>query len=134
MNGWTTASGSSSRFGIDPRALGIDDRDAREHVRLVDAIAQRCRGGGKLDPRVHTLCLHRILSLVHGNPLAILDEDRNRVGQVELSLRVVRRQPVEHWPQAICAEDVDRRVDLAHSALLVRRVTMLDDRGEPACR
>ena len=55
---------------------------------------------------------------------------RDRVGQVELALRVVRRQPVEHRPQPICAEDVDRRVDLAHRALLVRRVTMLDDRIE----
>ena len=31
--------GLEDRFRIDPCALGIDDRDAREHVRLVDAIA-----------------------------------------------------------------------------------------------
>ena len=50
-------------------------------------------------------------------------------GQVELALRVVRREPVEHRPQPICPEHVDERVDLAHCSLVLRRVAMLDDRA-----
>ena len=67
--------GLEHRLGVDPRARGIDDRDAREHVRLVDPIAQRRRRGSQLDSRVHTLRLHWISSLVHGDTFALRDED-----------------------------------------------------------
>ena len=134
MNGWITASGSSDRVGVDPRARGVDDRHAREHVRLVDPVAERAGGGGELDSRVHTLRLHRVSSLVHCNAMTFVDEQRNRVCQVELALRVVRRESVEHRPQPICPEDVDGRVHLTDAPLLVCRISILDDRLQSSVR
>ena len=52
----------------------------------------------------------------------------DRVGQVELALRVVRVEPGERVPQRRGLEDVDRRVQLADRALLLGRVLVLDDR------
>ena len=40
---------------LDPRRRRVDDRDAREHVRLVDPVAECGGGGGELDARVHAL-------------------------------------------------------------------------------
>ncbi len=114
--------------GVDPRARRVDDGDPGEHVRLVDPVAERGGRAGQLDSRVHALCLHRIVSLVHRDAVAVFHEERDRVCQVELALRVVRRQPVEHRPQPICPEHVDRRVHLSHGALRLGRVAVLDDR------
>src|SRR4249919_832701 len=121
-------------IGVDPCASGIDDRDSREHVRLVDPVAECGCRRSELDSRVHTFRLHRASSLVHRDTLTVCHENADRVGQVELALSVVRREPVEHRPQPICPEHVDGRVDLANRALLVGRVAMLDDRCEGPVR
>ena len=99
VNGWMTASGSSSTSGSIQVGRGIDDRDAGEHVRLVDAVAQRGGGGGELDARVHALGLDRVGRHVHGDVLAVLDEVADRVGEVQLALRVVRLEPLERGPE-----------------------------------
>ena len=113
--------------GLDPRGLRVDDRDAREHVRLVDAVAKRCGRIGELGARVHALGLGGIGGDVGGDTLAILNEMAHGVGQVQLALRVRRVDPVERGPDPVGGEDVDRRVDLVHGELLRRRVTGLDD-------
>ena len=46
---------------------------------------------------------------VHGDALAVADEQPDRVGQVELALGVVRLEPLERRPELLGAEDVDRR-------------------------
>ena len=115
---------------LDPRRGGIDDPDAREHVRLVDAVAQGGGGRGELDARVDALGLGRVGRLVHRDALAVLDEVADRVGEVELALRVVRLEPLERRPEQLGAEDVDRGVHLADRELLGRRVDRLDDRAQ----
>jgi hypothetical protein len=64
---------------------------------------------------------------VHCDRTALAGEEGDRVGQVELTLRVVGREPFEDRPELVGSEDVDRRVDLAHRELLRRRVGRLDD-------
>ena len=118
-------------LGVDPRRLRVDDRHTRQHVRLVDPLAEDASRSRQLDSRVHTLRLHRIISLVNCDAVTVFDEELDRVCQVELALRVVRRQPVEHRPQPICPKDVDGGVHLAYGALLLRRVSELDDGGQP---
>ena len=89
--------------------------------------AAGCR---QLRARVHALRLHWISSLVNRDAIAVGDQEPDRVRQVELTLRIVRRQPVEHLPQPLRPEHVDRRVDLADLELLGGRVARLDDRGQ----
>ena len=115
MNGWTTASGSSSTLGLDPGRRRVDDRDAREHVRAVDPVAERGGRGRELDARVHALGLGRVGGDVRDDTLAALDEVANGVGEVELALGVVRLEPLERRPEHLGAEDVDRGVALARA-------------------
>ena len=68
---------------------------------------------------------------VHGDGLAVGDEQAERVGDVELALRVVRLETVEYRPELLGAEDVDAGVHLAELVLLGRGVGRLDDAGEP---
>ena len=112
---------------LDPGRRGVDDRDAAQHVLLVDAVAQDRAGLCELDPRVHAFRLAVILGDVRRHLLAGGDEDLDRVGQVELALDVLRLQLLERGPELVGAEDVDRRVDLADRALVVRRVGSFGD-------
>ena len=121
-------------LGLDPRRLRIDDRDAGEHVRLVDAVAKHGCRIGELGARVHALGLGGIGGDVSGDMLAILNEMPYSVGQVQLALCVRRVDPVERGPEPVGGEDVDRRVDLVHGELLRRRVTGLDDLPNGAAR
>ena len=90
VNGWTIASASSSTAGLDPGRRRVDDRDAGDHVREVDPVAQRGRRGGELGARVHALGLVRVGGDVSDDALAAADEVAHGVGQVELALGVVR--------------------------------------------
>src|SRR5919197_532527 len=65
-------------------------------------------------------------STVPGRRAAVVDDVPDRVGQLELALRVPRVEPVERAPQRRRAEDVGGRVQLPDRALLVRRVPFLD--------
>jgi hypothetical protein len=118
--------------GVDPGRLRVDDRHAGQHVRFVDPVSERSGCGSQLCSCVHTLGLHRISSLVHRNTPSVRDEERDRIRQIELTLRVVRREPIEHRPQPIRSEHVDGRVDLSYRALLRRGISMFDDRRKPA--
>ena len=117
---------------VDPGGLRIDDRHPGEHVRLVDSVSEASCGLRELSPRVHSNRLLRYWRLVDGYLAALGDEQRYGIGEVELSLRVARFEPVEHGPELRCAEDVDRRVDLPHRELFRARVTRFDDRLQAA--
>ena len=69
---------------------------------------------------------------VDGDGLAVGDEEPERVGHIELPLRVVRLELLERRPELVGAEDVDPGVDLAERELLGRGVARLDDAGEAA--
>ena len=117
---------------LDPGRRRVDDRHPGEHVTLVDPVAQPRRGRRKLDPRVDPLGLERVCCDVHGNRIAVADEEAQCVGEVELTLRVVRLEPLERRPELRGLEDVDAGVDLAERELLGRRVAGLDDLREAA--
>ena len=132
MYGWTTTSGSISTpasIQVDGR---VDDRDAGQHVRLVDPVAEGGCGERELGARVHALGLERIACELHGAGLAVGHEQAERVGHVQLALSVVRVEALESRPQLVGAEDVDAGVDLAQRELLGRGVARLHDLGELA--
>src|SRR5215204_1271406 len=54
---------------LDPRRRWVDDRDPREHVHLVDPVAQRRGGLGELDARVHAFGLGRVIGLERDDAL-----------------------------------------------------------------
>ena len=89
--------------GLDPRRRRVDDRDAGEHVLLVDPVAQRGGGKRELDAGVHALGLERVVGELHGAGLTVGDEQAERVGHVELALRVVRVEPLERRPELLGA-------------------------------
>ena len=119
---------------LDPGRPRIDDRHAREHVLRVDPVAELPGDERELDARVDALHLPRDGCGVDGDRLAVGDEQAERVGHVELALRVVRLERREHGPETVGAKDVDAGVDLAERELLGRRVRRLDDAREPAVR
>ena len=134
VNGWIDDVRLDLDVSVDPRRGGVDDRDAREHVRGVDAVAQPRGNRRELGARVDAVGLERILRALDRARLPVADEDAERVGDVELALRVVRRQPFERRPELRRVEDVDAGVDLAERELLGRGVARLDDPREPAVR
>ena len=103
MYGWTTTSGSISTSSLDPRRGRVDDRDAGEHVLLVDAVAEGGGDGGELGARVHAFGLERIVRELHGAGLAVGHEQAERVGHVQLALGVVRVETLERRPQLLGA-------------------------------
>ena len=103
---------------LDPGRRRIDERDAGEHVALVDAVADHVGGSGELDAGVHALGLARVGRDVRGHGLAVLDEEAHGVGEVELALCVLRLEPLERRPEEVGANDVDRGVHLVDLELL----------------
>ncbi len=97
-------------------------------------IRSRSRGGGgrELDPRVDPLDLERVGRDMHDNRVAVADEEAQRVGDVELTLRVVRLEPLERGPELRRLKDVDAGVHLAERELVGRCVAGLDDLLEAA--
>ena len=95
---------------------------------VVDPLAERRRGGGELDARVHALRLGCVRGDVCDDAVAVLDEVANRIGQVELALSVVGLEPVEGGPEQFGLEHVDRGVALRQLELIRRRVGGFDDR------
>ncbi len=59
-----------------------------------------------------------------------LDEHRDRIGEIELTLDVLRLEPLERRPQCVRPERVDRRVDLVDLELFGRRIRALDDTND----
>ena len=132
VNGWIVTSFSISTSPSIHVDCGSTIVTPGEHVRLVDAVAQRGGGRCELGARVDSLDLARIVGDVHRNRLAVLHEEADCVGEVELALRVLRLQPLERGPELLAGEDVDRRVDLAELELVRHGVGRLDDAREPA--
>ena len=112
-------------LGVDPRRLGVDNRDAGEHVLPVHALPQSGRRVGQLDPRVHAFDLVGVGRLHHAHIVAVFDHEAHGVGQIQLALDVLRLQAVERRPQPGGLEHVDRRVDLADRELLLGRIGIL---------
>ena len=84
--------------------------------------------GGELDAVVDALGLDRVVDGKGADPLAVGACDPDHVGEVELALSVVGRQPRETVAQGGHVERVDAGVDLADRLLGRRRVLLLDDR------
>ena len=108
--------------GLDPRRRRIDDRDAGEHVRLVDAVAEHGGGRGELGARVDALGLGGIGGDVRGDALAVLDEEAHGVGQVQLALRVAAARAGRAPARAARRGRRRSRVDLVDRELVRRRV------------
>ena len=94
---------------------------------LVDPVAELGRCHSQLCSRVYTFGFHWPPSIVDDDRPAFGDEHADRVGEVELTLHVVRLEPVEHGPEAVRTKDIDRGVDLSNGELLGRCVARLDD-------
>ena len=116
--------------GVDQRALRIDDRHAGERVLALDAgLGQRAHAG-ELDAAVDAERERRVRDHVGGDELAVGAQERQHVGQVELTLGVVGGEPPERRDEVAARERVDARVDLADRLLLGGRVARhlrLDD-------
>ncbi len=123
--------GLDRHVGLDPGGGRIGDRDPGEHVLEIDSVAKDSGGGGELGTRVHP-DLERLRGELHGYRLACVDEQPDRVGQVDLALGVRRLDPFEGRPERVAAKHVDRGVGLADRELGGRRVARLDDPLEPA--
>ena len=76
--------------GIDIGASRVGDGDAGEHVLAENALAQNSADFGKLDSCVYSQSLCWVGYRERFNPLAVTVEDRDYVGQVELTLIIVR--------------------------------------------
>ncbi len=134
MKGWIVTSESISTptsIQVEPGSTIVTPG---EHVLLVDPVAQLPRDERELDAGVDSLHLPGHGRGVDGDRLAVADEQPERVGHVELPLRVVRLESVQHGPELVGAEDVDPRVDLAKRTLLRRCVSGLDDARQAAAR
>ena len=97
------------------------------HARTQDAGRRR-----EVGARVHADGRELVVGAMRGRRPAVVDDVPDRVGQLELALRVPSVEPVERAPQRRRAEDVGGRVQLADRALLVRRVPFLDHAQHPA--
>src|SRR5581483_6126917 len=73
---------------LDPRRRGIDDRDAGEHVLLVEAVAEDPSRLSELGPVVDPDRSLRLGAAVGGGAAARGDDRRDRVREVKLALRV----------------------------------------------
>jgi hypothetical protein len=73
---------------VDPGRRGIDDRHAVQHVRFVDPVAKRRSGLRELRPVVDPDRLGRVVRAPGFRASTGGDDVRDRVGQIELALRV----------------------------------------------
>ena len=127
-------SGSSVTVGSIQVVARVDDRDAGEHVRDVDPVAERRCGGGELDACVDALGLAGIVRDVDDDPVAVHRRGRARRRSGTARPGRCRAGDGRAPARADRPEDVDRRVRLTDLELLGRRVTCLDDRLEVAVR
>src|SRR5499427_7587349 len=81
--------------GLNPGRGRVDDRDAGEHVSLVDPFAEGGGGERELHARVHALGLEWIVRKLDGTRLPVGHEQTEGVGHVELALCVVRVEAFE---------------------------------------
>src|SRR5439155_9465697 len=85
--------------GVDPRRRRVDDGHAREHVPLVEAVAKDRRGTRQLGAVVDPERGLRLGAAVGLGAAAAGDDRGDRVGEIELSLRVRRVEARERRPE-----------------------------------
>ena len=102
VNGWIDRRRARSSRSGRSTSSRVDDRDAGEHVRVVDPVAQSAAAAAASSTRVLTPSVSTGIGRdVHRDALAGSDEVADGVGEVELALRVVRLEPVERRPQRV---------------------------------
>ena len=86
---------ADAHVDVDPRARGVDDRYARPLVGRDDAPVQFGGEVRQLDPVVDTRHQGGVVDVHGAHDLAVLPDDREDVGDVELLLGVVGPQSVQ---------------------------------------
>ena len=121
------ATGLELDVAVDVGRGGIDDAHAGQHVRVQDASPQRRLSLCQLGQRVDALGgLRRRLVDRHGR-CAVLCQQPDHVGQVELALGVLRGQARQRRGERLAPEAVEPDVELVQRQLLGRGVAGLDD-------
>ncbi len=110
---------------------GIEHRHAVQQPVTVGARPQLALGQGELPAVVDALRL--LAGRLHpADAVAHPGQHADDVGQVELALRVVRRQVPQGRAEQVPPERVDAGGDLVDGPFLHRRVALLDDPQHPA--
>ena len=86
---------ADAHVDVDPGAGGVDDRDACPLVRGHDATVQLGGQLGQLHAVVDACHQRGVVDMFGAHDAAVLPDDRDDVGEVELLLGVVRLQPVQ---------------------------------------
>ena len=121
------AAGLEPHAAVDIGRGRIHDAHAGQHVIAQDARAQGGLALGQLGQRVDALARlgRRLVDRDGAAPVG--REQADHVGQVELALRVVRREPRQRRGQGIAPEAVEPDVELVQRELVLARVARLDD-------
>ena len=113
---------------VDPGRLRIDDGDAGQQVPLVDPVAEGGGGLGEVGARVHAGEADRVgFGAVRDRAASGRDDAFDRVGEVELALRVVCVELLQRTTERRGVEDVVGGIELFDGPLLVGCVPLLDD-------
>jgi hypothetical protein len=116
---------------VDVGAGRVDHRDPVEHPATVDAAPQHLFRVGKLQAVVHAERDRRVVGRNRDHLVPRRAQHFDRVGQVVLTLRVLRAQAPQRGREQVAPEAVDRRVDLRDLALLDVSIGVLDDARDP---
>jgi hypothetical protein len=108
----------------------VDDAHAGQHVVVEDAGAQRGLALGQLGQRVDALGRLRRRLVDRDGAVAIRSQQGDHVRQVQLALRVVRREPGQRCRQGVAPEAVQPDVELVQCELLGGGVARLHDAGD----
>ena len=113
---------------VDPGGRRVDDGDAGQLMGGHDAAVELGGQLGQLHPVVDAGHQRAVVDVPGLHHLPVLPDDRDDVGEVQLPLRVVSRQPAQRRSQRRDVEGVHAGVDFADFPLRRRRVGLLDDR------
>ena len=102
--------------------------------RRQDALAQRGLALGQLGQRVDALGRLERRLVDRDGRAAVGRQQPDHVGQVELALRVLGRQPGQRGRESGVPEAVEPDVELVERELLGARVPRLDDAGDAVAR
>jgi hypothetical protein len=111
---------------------GVVQGDPAGHQRLRETALEHPFEPRQLDPVVDPGHLVRVTRVHRHHGHTIGDGEFHQIGEVVLTLGVVRREPVQPVGEAIARQDVDARVDLVDGALPGVGIPFLDDAGDVA--
>ena len=111
---------------FDPRGVGVEDRHAVEHPVLAYATVVRLRQRGELQAVVHAFDAQRVGRGERPDRAARF-RGLQRVGEIELALRVVVVEVRDGLGKQIGVEHVHGRVHLLHREFAPVGVLLLDD-------